>query len=282
MLLLLFLPPGALAQDSKPLYPSNLNSTLAGTKTTYLELIRRIIPDLQIDPKDADVAIAHKTIPFKHLADKTPAAMLEGDIKLESFVPQWIKSEGRRVLLLELNLSAEEANQGTNYQGEADVIGAFVMDPEIKVLDVMDMKTDRFSGFWEKPSVFPLNTSNEAFVVTSSHWNAGESYTDLTVLFLNHNRFEVITNVFLFDTQGCGATFSETPSFRAVAGRNKYPSVMVTITVKKAADSAECDRRTGAYVKVYRALYEWNALKREYRTASKELAALDRFNQKRL
>lgn len=281
-LLLLFLPLTALAQDGKPLYPSDLKSTLPGTKKSYLQLIRQIIPDLHIDPKDADVAIAQKTIPFKHLADKTPAAALEGDIKLDSFVPQWIKSDGRRVLLLELNLSSDEANQGTNYQGEADVIGAFAVEPEIKLLDVMDMKTDRFSGFWEKPSIFSLNSQHDAFVVSSSHWNSGENYTDLTVLFLNHNRFEVITNVFLFDTQGCGATLSETPSFRAVPGKNRYPSVVVTIRVKKDADSEDCDRRTGAYVKVYRALYEWNASKREYRTTSKELMALDRFNQKRL
>jgi hypothetical protein len=285
-LLLLFLSLNVLAQagaqEGKPLYASDLSSTLSGTKTTYLELIHRIIPDLQIDPKDSDVAIAHKTIPFKHLSEKTPAAALDGDIKLDSFEPRWVKSDGRRVLLLELNLSSEAANQGMNYEGEADVIGAFSIEPSIKLLDVMDVKTDRFTGFWENPSVFPLDSQNDAFLVNSSHSNAGESYNDLTVLFLNHNRFEVITNIFLFDTQGCGATFTETPSFRVLPGKASYPSVMVTIKVKKDADSQDCDRPTGGYVKVYQALYQWNAAKREYRTSSRQLAALDRFNQKRL
>ena len=285
-LLLLLLPSCLLAQagnqESKPLFASDLSSTVRGTKTTYLELIRRIIPDLQIDPKDADVAVAHKTIPFKHLSENKKASPLESDIKLDSFQPYWIKSDGRRVLLLELSLSAEDANQGMNYEGEADIVAAFTLQPAIKLLDVMDVKTDRFSGFYEKPPMFQLTTQSDAFLVVSTHSNAGESYSDLNVLFLNHDRIETITNIFLFDTQGCGATFTETPSFRVMPGNSKYPNLMVTIKVKKDADPPECDRPTQGYVKVYQALYQWNSAKREYRTTSKQLAALDKFNGKRL
>jgi hypothetical protein len=269
-------------QESKPLFASDLSSTVAGTKTTYLELIHRILPDLQIDPKDADVAIGHKTIPFKHLSENKKPSSLESDIKLDSFQPYWIKSDGRRVLLLELSISAEDANQGTNYEGEADIVAAFTIQTEIKLLDVMDVKTDRFSGFYEKPPVFQLTTQSDAFLVVSTHSNAGESYSDLNVLFLNHDRIETITNIFLFDTQGCGATFTETPSFRVMPGSSKYPNIMVTVKVKKDADSQDCDRPTPGYVKVYQALYQWNSAKREYRTISKQLAALDKFNGKRL
>jgi hypothetical protein len=65
-------------------------------------------------------------------------------------------------------------------------------------------------------------------------------------------------------------------------GNSKYPNLMVTIKVKKDADPPECDRPTQGYVKVYQALYQWNSAKREYRTTSKQLAALDKFNGKRL
>ena len=285
-LLLLLLSPSVLAQAgnqaSKPLYTSDLSSTVAGTKTTYLELIHRIIPDLQIDPNDADVAIGHKTIRFKHLSENKKPPPLESDIKLDSFQPYWIKSDGRRVLLLELNLSAADANQGTNYEGEADIVAVFTIQPAIKLLDVMDVKTDRFSGFYEKPSIFQLTPQSDAFLVSSTHSNAGESYTDLNVLFLNRDRIEIITNIFLFDTQGCGATFTESPSFQVMPGNSRYPNVLVTVKVKKDADPEECDRRTRGYVKTYRALYQWNSPKREYRTNSKQLAALDKFNRNRL
>ena len=287
LLLLLLLPLDILAQSGdqgKPLFASDLGSAASGTKTTYLELIKRIIPDLQIDPNNTDAAIGHKTIPFKHLSENNaPAAALEGEIKLDSFQPYWIKSDGRRALLLELDLSSEQANQGTNYEGEVNVVAAFTMEPSMKLLDVMDMKTDRFTGFWEKPSIFALDSQNDAFLVNSSHSNAGESYNDLTVLFLNHDRFETITNIFLFDTLGCDATFTETPSFSVQPGRtSRYPNVVVTVKVRKNADGPECDYPKRGYVKVYRAVYQWNAAKHEYRTTSKELAVLDRFNQKRL
>ena len=285
-LLLLLVPLSVLAQagstESKPLYASDLSSTVDGTKTTYLQLIHRIIPDLQIDPKDADVASGHKTIRFKHLSEAKNLFVLESETKLNSFQPLWIKSDGRRVLLLELDVSAEDANQGTNYEGEADIIAAFTMQPTIKLLDVMDVKTDRFSGFYERPSVFHLTPQSDAFLVMSSHSNAGESYNDLSVLFLNHDRIETITNMFLFDTQGCGATFTQTPSFRVLPGNSQYPNVLVTVKVKKDADSPDCDRPTRGYVKTFQALYQWNAVKEEYRTTSKQLEALDRFNQKRL
>jgi len=270
------------SQESKPLFASDLSSRVTGTNTTHLELLRRIIPDFQVDAKDADVASGHKTIPIKHLGENGPREALEGNIKLESFQLQWIKSDGRRVLLLEIDLSAEEANQGTPYEGEANLMAAFVVQPAVRLLDVMDVKTDRFSGLWENPSVFPLTPQSDAFVVNSSHSNAGESYNDLTVLFLNRDRLETIANMFLFDTQGCGATFTETPSFRVQPGNTKYPSVLVTVKVKKDADLEDCDRRTRGYVKTYQAVYQWNAAKSEYRTTSQQLKALDRFNRNRL
>lgn len=271
------------SQESKALYAKDLSSTVRGTKTTYLELIRKILPDLQIDPNDAEVAMAHTTIPFKHLSDKAPPEALDGDIKINFFQPLWIKSDGRQVLLLEINLSAENANQGTNYEGEADIIAAFTIQPVIRLLDVMDVKTDRFSGFWETPSVFQRTTQSDAFLVSSSHSNAGESYNDLTVLFLNHDRIETITNIFLFHTQGCGATFTETPFFRVLPSTTpKYPNILVTVRVKKDADSRDCARPTRGYFKAYQALYRWNATEAEYQTTSRQLEALHKFNRNRL
>lgn len=261
----------------------DLNSVVSGSKTTYLELVRKVLTDVQLVHDQVYMAIAHNTVPFKHLSEETKPATLQGDLKLQSFEPSWIRSDGRRILLLKLDILADEANQGTNYQGEATILAAFSLQPTPKLLDVLDIKTDRFTGYWEKPSVFQLSSRNDAFLVYSSHWNAGENYSDLTVLFLNNDRFNTITNIFLFDTQGCGATFTETPSFRVLPGTTqKYPKLMVNVMVKKDPDSPECDRRTRGYIKSYQAVYRWNAAKSEYETASRQLEALDKFNQDRL
>jgi hypothetical protein len=184
---------------------------------------------------------------------------------------------------MKLDLMADVANQGTNYEGEATILAAFSLQPSPRLLDAIDIKTDRFTGYWEKPSVFQLNARNDAFLVYSSHWNAGENYGDLTLVFMNRNRFERITNIFLYDTQGCGATFTETPAFRTLAGKAQtYPNVQVTVKVEKSADSSDCDHPTGGYVKMYQAIYHWNVAKGEYQTTSRQLEALASFNQNRL
>lgn len=270
------------SQPSAALFVSDLNSKVTGTNATYFDLLRRIIPDLQVDANNADAAIGRKTIPIKRLSENTPPEALEGNIKLESFQPLWIKSDGRQVLLLDIDLSAGDANQGTPYEGETNLLAAFTVQPSVRLLDVMDVKTDRFSGFWETPSRFRLTAQSDAFLVNSSHSNAGESYNDLTVLFLNRDQFETITNIFLLDTQGCGANFTQSPSFRVLSGNTKYPGVLVTVKVKKEADSADCDRRTRGYVRSFQAVYQWNATKGEYQTTSRQLKALDKFNRDRL
>ena len=262
---------------------SDLNKTVDGTKTTYLDLIHQVLPDLKIDSTQVDVAMAHKTIPFKHLSDDAESASLEADIKLDSFQSHRVNSDGRKILLLEIDLSAPEANQGTNYEGEAVLLAGYQLQPSMKLLDVIDIKTDRFTGFWEKPAIFRLSPRTDAFLVSSSHFNAGENYTDLNILFLHNNRFDVLTNVFLFDTQGCGANVRQTPSLRvSPGGRADLPNVMVTIKVQKDPDPPECDKRTRPYTRYYKALYQWDVRKREYRTTSRQLEALDKFNRNRL
>jgi hypothetical protein len=222
-------------------------------------------------------------VPFRKLSDaKSAAETLAGDIKLESFQPQWIRSEGRRILLLQFDVSAESANEGWNYQGEATFLAAYSAGPTMKLLDVMDIKTDRFTSFWEKPSVLQLNSRNDAVLVYSEHSNAGESFNDFTMLFLDRNRIRTITNLFIFNTQGCGVGFTETPSFRAISDASqKYPKITVTVKVKKDADPPECERATRGFTRYYQMIYSWNAAKAEYNTRSAQLAAFDKFNGNR-
>jgi len=231
----------------------------------------------------AGEATAHKTVGVRNIAEKSEATVLEGDFVIDVFEAHWIRSEGRQVLLLNTYLSATNANEGTPYQGEASIMAAFTVEPAIKLLDVLDIKTDRFSGFWEQHPTFRLTSQSEAFVIYSTHSNAGESYNDLAVMFIEGDRFKTITSVFLFNTQGCGATITETPDFRALKspGR-KYPGVLVRVKVTKEADGAECDQRSRGYTRYYQVTYYWNRTKAEYESGSGQLAALDKFNRKRL
>ena len=278
---LLVLPSHFYAQSPQPTNETSLRSAVRkGSDTTYFDLLRMVLPDLQMNPTDSNSATAHRTIPIKHIEAKE-ADTFEGDLTVTTSGTRSIMSDGRQIVLLQFDLSADGANGGTPYEGQAALLAAFSVDPRPKLLDVMDIKTDRFTDFWEDQPVFRLNSKNEAFVVHNTHFNAGESYNDFRLMFLDGDRFKTITSIFLLNTQGCGATFDETPSFRALPDGQKYPKIVVKVKLQKEADSRECSRRTAGYTKYYEAVFYWNSAKARYQTNSLQLSALDKFNRAR-
>lgn len=247
----------------------------SGSKITYFDLLRELLPDLQED------STAHRTIPFRSLSEPRKREAVEGDIKLD-FKPYWFRSGGRRLLLLWVNISAEEANAYTPYEGEAEVLAVFSLEPKARMLDALEVKTDRFTGFWEDRPLFTLDSRNDAFIIYSTHWNAGESYTSIEMLFVDAGRFKKIASLFLYETQGCGANFTEAPTFRAAADSgNKYPKVLVNVKLRKGPDEEGCERPTRAFTKYYQGLYRWNSAKGRYVSNSRGLASFDRFNERR-
>lgn len=247
-----------------------------GSLTTYLDVVRKLMPDATSE------ATAQKMIPLRSISQPRQKTAITGAIKF-AFEPHWFNSDGKRLLMMSLNITANDANAGTPYEGEAVVLAVFEVDSDVRLLDALEIKTDRFTGFWNDRPLFQLNDRNDAFIVYSSHWNAGESYSQLDVLFVDEGRLKPIASQFLFETQGCGVTFTQKPTFRAipVAGR-KYPDVSIRVKLTKERDEASCDRLTRGYTKYYQGRYFWNAVKRRYEGGSRELDALARFNEKRI
>ena len=246
------------------------------SRTTYLDLIQKLMPDAKAD------ATAQGTVPIRSIIEPGKKEAIAGPIKFD-IEPHWFNSEGKRLLMLRVDLTSDHANSGTPYEGEAVVLVVFKLEQTATMLDALEIKTDRFTGFWEDRALFPLDSQNDAFVVYSSHWNAGESYTSLDMLFVDSGQLKAITSQFLFETQGCGATFTERPSFRSVAAAgSKYPNVVLTVKVTKEADEPSCSRRTRGYTKSYQAVFRWNPVKRKYEGGSRQFAALEKFNKMRV
>jgi hypothetical protein len=247
-----------------------------GSPTSYLDLLLELMPDARAD------ATANSTIPLRSISEPSRNEAITGPIKFE-VEPHWFNSGGKRLLMLHIDLTAEQANQGTPYEGEAVVLAVFTLESSSRLLDALEIKTDRFTGFWKDRPLFRLDSKNDAFIVSSSHWNAGESYTSLDMLFVDEGRIRSITSQFVFETQGCGTMFSETPAFRAITTQaRKYPDVQVLVKVTKEPDESSCPRRTRGYVRQYQGVYRWNPARRRYEGGSKQLDALARFNQMRM
>jgi hypothetical protein len=248
----------------------------SGSGTIYFDLLRELFPDLQAD------GAAHRSIPFRSLSEPRRREAVTGDITFE-FKPYWFKSEGGRLLLLWVDVKAEGANAGTPYEGEADVLAVFRLRPGVKLLDAVDVKTDRFTGFWKDRPLFPLGPRDDAFIVYSTHSNAGESYTSLDLLFVDAGRLKTVASQFLYETEGCGASYDETPSFQTAADPgHKYPKVLLKVKLTKKPDEETCERPTRGYTRYYQGLYRWDAAKGRYVSNSRQLDSLDRFNERRV
>jgi hypothetical protein len=277
--LLMFIGPAAEARSAHggPAQGEELSRPVPGvSKTTYFDLLSKLFPDLAQDGK------AHKTVPLGSLSEPGERRAVEGDIEFD-FKPYRFMSEGRRLLLLWVNLRAEGANEGTPYEGEAVVLAIYNVEPKVEMLDAVDVKTDRFTGFWKDRPLFCLDSRNDAFIVYSTHWNAGESYMSLDMLFVDAGRIKTIASRFLYNTQGCGVGLTETPYFRAAADPgNKYPRVLLTVRLRREPDGRECDRRTQGYTRHYRGVYRWKPSAAGYEISSRQLKLLDKLDERRV
>lgn len=279
-LLLVLLTVGSFAADVRstsdwPRQSDDLTSPVrSGSKTTYFDLLRELFPDLQED------ATTHRTIPLASLNEPQQKQEVTGDITF-NFKPYWINSEGRRLLVLWVEITDEDANQGTPYQGGAVVLTVFALEPRVKLLDAMRVESDRFTSLWDKPPILRLNAQSDALIFYNYHWNAGENFQDIVVLFVDAGRFKTITNQFIFNFTTCGATFSETPTFRVVADPgNKYPQVLVKVRLTKKPEKNTCEPQARGYTRTYQGLYRWNKAKGMYEGHSQQLDRFDRFNKR--
>jgi len=126
------------------------------------------------------MTLRSRTVPFHQEDRRRPRKHSFGERhRHKGFASRWIRSEGRRLLLVSADLSADDANEGTPYQGEATVLAVFDLEQRSRLLDVMDIKTDRFTAFREDHPLVHLNSQNDAFVIYSTHSNAVRTTTIL-------------------------------------------------------------------------------------------------------
>jgi len=251
-------------------------------KATYVDLLRTLFPDLKVDPNLPGEVTAHQTVPIKHIGEQDEGTVLEGNFEIKEVELLKVLHQGRTLFLSLVDLTAESANEATPYEGEASVLALFSAEP-IRLLDAIDVKTDKFTDLWGKPPVFHLDAQNDYFVIHNTHWNSGESYNDYTIMSIVDNKFSVITSLFCLDTQGCGWKETQTPLLRTQRTANgKYPNLLVTVKLAKEITSEECPQRARGYTRYYRAIYHWNSMKARYEGDSRQLERLDKFNRDRM
>jgi hypothetical protein len=246
--------------------------------TTYLDLIKQVFPDAQMDASAG--AKAHHAVPLDHLFGDYRNKTYEGEIKIGRVDAVWIKNDGQLNLLLLIEAESSESDLFT--WGEMNVLALFQLRPNLKLLDARDVQADRETWFWDTQPLVSIHPRKDAVFVANTHHNSSQGYLILTLISVEKGRlntaFEMPT---ILNMNGCGQTFDETPSFSLVKGAgNTYHRILAKVELVKEADAAACEKRTRAYKRLYRATLVWNPSKSKFESLGRELEALEKFNER--
>lgn len=276
LMFLICLPAPGQAQEA-PAIPEPSFSTQIGeeSRITYFDLVKLLCPSLRTD------GTADATIPIRTRFGRPKKQAFRGAMTV-SFKPHRVKSGKEELLFLDVTLNGSDINPGSINSEEVGIAALFRTGSTVELLDAMPIQFDRSSSITEW---FDLREkgAHDAFLVENTHWNAGESYLQKELVLIHRGRFQTITNVFLYETQGCGMTYSERVSFKIVPDRGSlFPNVLVTVKLVKEPDEDHCEKRTGGYTRFFRGTYRWNQSKGRYVGNDAELDKLAKFNERRI
>lgn len=250
-----------------------------GTKTTYLDLLRKIFPDVEMGSGDAQDATAHTSIPLNHLSGDYRGKVYRGEMRISGVYSPVDQRRNRGQLLL---LVQAHSDDGELFNwGDISVLALFQLEPTVKLLDAADTQGDRFTSFWEEQPILALSPQQDAVIIASSHHNSNQEYLGLTLISAENNRLRTIFELpTLLNTNGCGNNFSQTPSIIVLKGsKGARSNLSVQVKLVKERDDESCEKRIAGYTRYYRALLVWNSSKGMYQATGNALTRLARFNE---
>jgi len=261
---------------------SNLETPVVqGSPTTYFDLLKLVFPDLYQITKEAPDAVATKTALIRHINGDYDETSLEGNIKFILFTVSAIQSQNRPLLLLLIDTTVETKIDGNLNVNTYSLLALFQNGSPPKLLDLLDIKADHLNGFWTEKPIIKLNPGNEAVLVYNNHFNTNQNYTIVRMLFVEKNRLEQICDIFSFDYKTQCETFRSKPVFWTVpdAGHD-YPKVVAAVNLKMEPNPKDCKPRITGYAKSFRAEFQWDNVKKQYREISGNLEKLVQFYEK--
>ena len=252
----------------------------AGAKTTYLDLLKEIFPDVEMDSAAGHDATAHTSIKLNHMFGDYRDKVYRGEMKISSIESPGDQSRNKNRMLLLVHVESDDGEQ-FNWGG-ISVLALFQLAPAVKLLDAADVQVDRFTGFWEERPMLPISSLEDTSIIANSHHNSSQGYLRLALVAPEKNRLGTIFELpTLLNTNVCGNSFSQTPSISTLRStKGARYSISIKIKLVKEADDESCEKRTRGFTKYYKALLIWNPSKRRYESRGTALDQLSRFNEK--
>lgn len=248
-----------------------------GREATYLDLLKKIFPDAT---EKEDSIVAQQSVPVRHLFGKRyhEEETFEGEMKLSSFDAQWVRDDGKKRLLLFVTMDGNEVFDWN----ESGLLALFAPERDFQLLDVADVKTDRFSGFWETPLI-TTGKQKDAAMIANYHHNSNQGYMGVSIVSVERDRLKAVFDLpTVLRLNDCAAKFDQYASvkpLRSSSGARRNIRVDIKV-VGERDDKEDCKTKLSGYTRHYRAVLYWDGAKQKYRASTKELDILQRFNEK--
>jgi hypothetical protein len=241
---------------------------------TYFDLMKRVVTDLT--PSGKDGVVGHKVVPFQNIDGKGAKGDPPETIALQSVDVMNIPGDDNRIILL------ADLGPSDGFVANAQLLALFALAPTPQLLDVVEVGTDRFTGFSDSKPVM-LAPGAPLVLVYNSHSNSDQSYQSVKMLFIRGDRFRSIGSVFTFDERFCAYEQKQEPSFATRDSPGPYRAVHVSVVERVAVTGDDCgeEKAPRPRVAAYHAIYRWDAQRQSFETRSTELDRLAKQNEKR-
>lgn len=251
-----------------------------GARTTYLDLLKEIFPDVEMDSAAGQDATAHTSVKLNHLLGDYQGKLYRGEMKISSIESPGDQSKNKSRMLLLVHVDSDD-EELFNWGG-ISVLALFQLEPVVKLLDAADVQADRFTGFWEERPLLAVSSREDAAIIANTHHNSSQGYLRLALVAPENDRLRAIFELpTLLNTNACGNSFSQTPGISTLrSAKGARYNISINIKLTKEADDESCENRTRGFTRYYKALLIWNYSKRLYESRGTALDRLSRFNEK--
>jgi hypothetical protein len=244
------------------------------------DLIRLLFPGLRGEPAEAGAVYGPTAIPVRRLGAGEIAAVLDGvtGVRVASSVTVPDDTSARRVLYL--RVTGETVAEDTIHPGETALMAVYDAAPSPRLLDVVDVQTDRdVEVSWDGPAS-QLGPRTRAVVVHNEHHNSSQTYHAYTILYVHGGRLRTLTEIPLLSWRGCAEEVNERPSFRLRSRRgSSMRDLVVTVTVaRRRGPGCGAPSRVRPSTRAYTQTYAWRGPERGYVDAGGTLDRVTRLN----
>jgi hypothetical protein len=246
-----------------------------GSALTWFQLLAQIFPGLEKPLADALDAVAPATVPVRHLDRDYETRTLSGPLKFQVVSGLPYKAQNRRLFLLHLDLLGQTPGDQGPVVKAYSLLALFQLGPVPNLLDLVDLRADRFNGFWSAAPLLHLIPATQAVLVYHSHHNSNQGYLIQRLLFVRDRRLEEIAQVSTLSQQARCLTFTSTATFRLRPDPARaYPRVVAAVTLTIQPDPPDCRPRRPGSTRHFRATWRWQPARQQYQKVSGSLNQL--------